>query len=407
MGKRAARVFRWLTLAWATIIFMGVGFRVLADCSRFGLPFTDLGSVSGFCAAIAEAYYTGITNGTSPTTFSPSANVTRTQAAAFATRTLDAALARGSRRAALGQWWTTTPHYDVSLGLTSVGTRPSSLASDGADVWVTSQDSGRISRVRASDGTLLETWTGATVPTNGIRVAMGRVFVIGGINIPGTLSMIDPTQSAGAVTDVATVGKTPTDIAFDGNNLWTANFGGHSVSIVSPGSWSVSTVSVGTTLAGLAVNALVFDGTNMWVTVYDVASLAGSVLRLDSAGGVLQTITVGNAPSHPVFDGANLWVPNESDDSLSVVRASDGVVLKTFSAANGDQNGLSSPTWAAFDGENVLVTDPSGHGISLFRATDLAPLGFFSMAGHNPSSACSDGQNFWVTLITTDAVGRY
>lgn len=113
--------------AWAAIFFLGAGFRILADCASFRLPFTDLGSETTFCAAIAEAYYTGITAGTSATTFSPNDNLTRAQAAAFAARTLDAALTRGSRRAALGQWWTTTPHYDAGLGLTTIDRKSSPL----------------------------------------------------------------------------------------------------------------------------------------------------------------------------------------------------------------------------------------------------------------------------------------
>src|SRR6185369_8657775 len=110
----------WVVSAWAAVFFVGAGYRVLADCSAFGLPFTDLGTTS-FCAQIAEAYYTGLSNGTSATAYSPSATVSREQMAAFVTRTLDQSLLRGSRRAALNQWWNSSPHYDQSLGLTTVG----------------------------------------------------------------------------------------------------------------------------------------------------------------------------------------------------------------------------------------------------------------------------------------------
>ena len=106
-----SRFFQLITIAWALVLFIGAGVRAMADCSSFALPFTDLGNEATFCAAIAEAYYTGITAGTSATTFSPQDVMTRSQGAAFATRSLDASLARGSRRAALGQWWTTAPHY--------------------------------------------------------------------------------------------------------------------------------------------------------------------------------------------------------------------------------------------------------------------------------------------------------
>src|SRR5580765_6117086 len=67
------------------------------------LPFTDVAG-NGFFCQIAEAYFSGLTNGTTATTYSPSANVPREQMAAFITRTQDSALRRGSRKAALGQW---------------------------------------------------------------------------------------------------------------------------------------------------------------------------------------------------------------------------------------------------------------------------------------------------------------
>jgi len=400
MGKRTARVFRWLTLAWGTVIFVGAGFRVLADCSSFGLPFTDLGSVSGFCAAIAEAYYTGITNGTSATTFSPNANVTRVQAAAFATRTLDAALTRGSRRAALGQWWNSAPHFDQGFGLTTVGSHPELLQSDGTDVWVANTVSGTVSRVSESDGRLLDTWTGATDAT-GVLVAMGRVFVTGSNIDTNNLYMIDPSQTAGTVTTVTTgVGNGPWGIVFDGNNIWTANTGG-SVSIITPGTWSVTTVTTGFSHP----IGILFDGTNAWVTDQGDDTLK----KLNADGSIAQSVTVGSSPRFPVFDGHNVWVPNCFDSSLTVVRGSDGAVLKTFSAGNGNQNGLNLPIMAAFDGQRVLVTNiNNGGGVSLFKATDLSPIGAFTTPGvSGPFGSCSDAVNFWVSFAGSGEIGRF
>src|SRR6516164_9990596 len=84
--------------------------RLPADTGMCGgamttVPFTDVMGNLFFCQ-IAEAFFSGLTNGTSATTYSPSDNVPRDQMAAFTTRTQDSALRRGSRRAALGQWAT-------------------------------------------------------------------------------------------------------------------------------------------------------------------------------------------------------------------------------------------------------------------------------------------------------------
>src|ERR1700675_4426975 len=72
----------------------------------YPFPYTDVASVTDpFCPGIMEAYVTGVSKGTSPTTFSPNNTVTRVQMTTFLQRSLDQGLARSSRRAALNQWW--------------------------------------------------------------------------------------------------------------------------------------------------------------------------------------------------------------------------------------------------------------------------------------------------------------
>jgi len=366
----------------------GATSALLAVCG----PFTD---VSGpFCPFILQIYYLGITAGTSPTTYSPDDPVTRAQAAVFIARSFDQSVKRSSRRAALDQWW--TPQNAQSLGLTTVGTLPLLVKSDGADLWVANLITGTVSRVRASDGKLLETWTGASSAT-GVLVAMGRVFVTGQ-TFPGSLYMIDPTQAAGAVTTVvSSLGASPLEMAFDGSRIWTANQNG-SVSIVTPGPtlpWAVTTIMTGfSTPVGI-----LYDGTNIWVTNHG----PGTLLKLDSNGSILQTVTVGMMPDFPSFDGTNIWVPNAGSNSVTVVRASTGAVLATLTG-----NGLNTPYATAFDGERILVTNQNGSSVSLWKAADLMPLGSFSTGpGTNPFGACSDGLNFWITLPGTGQLARF
>jgi hypothetical protein len=234
--------------------------RIQADSGSCGgatitLPFTDVMGNPFFCL-IAEAYFSGLTVGTSATTYGPTQNVTREQMAAFITRTLDQSLRRGSQRAALDQYWTPTSADDI--GLTTVGNRPQLVKSDGADLWVPNNGSNTVSRVRASDGKLLETWTGATAAIS-VLAAKGRIFVAGN-TIPGSLYQIDPTQSVSPVTTLTTaLGGAPRGIAFDGARIWTANEGA-SVSIVTLAPFGVNNVTAGFTL----LFGIVFDGTNMW-----------------------------------------------------------------------------------------------------------------------------------------------
>jgi hypothetical protein len=394
---------RGLVLGLLAIGAVGAGSvsRVVQDSCG---PFTDVSPV--FCPYVLEVYYTGISAGTSATTFSPNAALTRGQGAVFAAKGLDQALARSSRRAALNQSWTTAPHWDIGLGLTTVGAEPSLLQSDGTDLWVPNFADGTVTRVRASDGRVLETWTGAT-NAYGALCAMGRVFVTNDTTAsetPGSLYMIDPTQPAGDVTVVASpLGVTPLGIAFDGSRIWTANYAGGgptvgSVSIVTPGPtipWSVTTVTTGFHNPW----DIVFDGTSMWVADQGDNTLK----KLDGDGAIVGTVPIGGAPGHPVFDGANLWVPDNTNSVIVVVRASTGAVMATVSG-----NGLNQPLVAAFDGQRVLVTNPNVATISLFRAADLSPLGTFSTGSNSlPYGVASDGVQFWVSLANAGKVARY
>jgi hypothetical protein len=314
--------------------------------------------------------------------------------AAFLSRTVDALAVRGGRRAAAGSF--SELAAAASLGLTTVAAGPNLVRSDGADLWVAAGTAGAVSRVRASDGKLLETWTGAPA-AYGVLVALGRVLVTGSAS-PGVLYRIDPGQAAGAATAVASnLGNGAGAIAFDGARLWTANQGG-SVSIVTPQAsipWTVTTVASG--FAGPA--GVLFDGANVWVA----DSAAGKLFRLDPAGAILQTVTAGTEPRFPIFDGANVWVPNRASGSVTVVRASSGAVLATLTG-----NGLGSPNAAAFDGSRVLVVGQTGDTFSLWKAADLSPIGFFLAApGSGPLAACSDGISFWIALHSSNQLARF
>jgi hypothetical protein len=391
---------RFLAIPVLAVASLGLGgaTSILATCG----PFTDTAN-DGFCPAVLEIFTLGITTGTTPTTFNPSGNVTRLQMAAFLSRSVDGVLARSSRRTLAGSFW--TPQGPANLGLTTIGTDPRIVVSDGSDLWVSHYLPGTVSRVRASDGKLLEVWTGAT---NGYALlsAMGRIFIAGDTS-PGNLYRIDPSQPAGAVTLVASgLGPYPNGMAYDGSRIWTGIAGGAGgVSIVTPGAsipWTVTTVTTGSGGDIGGVEGMLYDGGNIWTTSADFL-----LQKLDSAGTVVQAVGVGNYPQYPVFDGTNIWVPNSdlAFPSVSVVRASTGVTLATLTG-NGLENG--SPYTAAFDGQRILVTTNGGNRLSLWKAADLTPLGSVSTgASTAPYGACSDGINFWITLGLGQRLARF
>jgi hypothetical protein len=394
---KAVRPGRSLFLMGAVLVAAlagGAGGTLLGLCG----PFTDVSDVT-FCPFVLEIFTLGITTGTSPTTYDPTGTVSRLQMAAFLSRTVDGVLKRGGRRAALNQYWPT--EANASLALTTVGWGPQFAVSDGDDIWVSNLFDDSVSRVHGRDGRLLQTWTGATGPV-GVLVAMGRVFVTG-FAPSSSLYRIDPGQPPGAVTAVATnLGGGSLGIAYDGSRIWTANNNG-TISIAVPSStipWTVTTVAGGSNLYGA-----LFDGSNIWVTDGPEGDF-GKALKLNAAGAVLQTVTVGQGGgSYPVFDGTNIWVPNSASGTITVLRASNGAILTTLTG-----NGMNSPSAAAFDGQRVLVTNVAAgaHSVSLWKAADLTPLGSFDTgAGTGPNHACSDGINFWITLQSSNQLARF
>src|SRR5947207_13135002 len=159
--RKQSTTRRAITLVALLAAMIGLSTRMRADVQTAGtcsgasvtVPFTDVQNSNPFFCSIAEAYFSGLTNGTSATTYSPSDPVPREQMAAFITRTLDQSLKRGSQRAALGQWW--TQHYVAPSAVAQIGGSPRAVRSDGQDIWIPGNGA-EVSRVRASDGKILD-----------------------------------------------------------------------------------------------------------------------------------------------------------------------------------------------------------------------------------------------------------
>jgi DNA-binding beta-propeller fold protein YncE len=364
---------------------------------NYPFPYTDVSGVgTAFCPGIMEAYVTGVSKGTTPTTFSPNNTVTRVQMTTFLQRSLDQGLARTSRRAALNQWWT-TQDFNATLTI-DIGVSPYSCAADGENIW-TAASAGAVAEVQGSTGIVLGTWSGAASSV-GTLVAGGRVYLAGETS-PGNLYVIDPTQVPGSVgMGASTLGDNPVGIAFDGTHVWTANCGG-SVSIITPQAsfpYPVTNVTTGFNTP----YGILYDGAHIWVTDQG----AGTLLELDPGGAILRTVTVGTVPGFPVFDGTNIWVPNQVGNSITVVQASTGSVVATIGADV--NNHLSFPTTASFDGERILVTNQGGNTVTLFKAADLSFIANVTTgASTQPFGACSDGVNFWITLLASDKLVRF
>jgi sugar lactone lactonase YvrE len=414
MENKIRQIEKRATLLLSAVLALAlVSTQMRADTGTCGgasitLPFTDVPSSNIFFCSIASAYFSGLTAGTSATTYSPSVDVPREQMAAFISRTHDSAIRRSTQRAAAQQWWRPS-NVSVLRSTSFTSTSPLDLrniAWDGADLWVADNSIHNVHRVRASDGRVLSSYFAADLNPHDIIVAAGYVFVtsLEGSN-PGRVYRIDPQISpldSGWLTLITdNTGPNPVGITFDGQRIWTANsLGGGSITRI-----VLSTGIEATFTSGLITPAdILWDGENLWVADQG----ADNVKRVDpTTGTVLEFVPAGNGPSKLLFDGTNLWVSNTLSDSITVIRAVGGLRGTVLDTITG--NGLDAPLGMAFDGERVLVTNNTSLGsVSLFKATDLTPLGnLFTGVNSNPVAACSDGLNFWIVRQGLDDIARF
>ena len=139
---------------------------------------------------------------------------------------------------------------------------------------------------------------------------------------------------------------------------------------------------------------VVYDGANIWVA----NSGDNTVTKLRASDGMLLgTFSVGDTPQEMAFDGANIWVANFFSDNITKLRASDGVVLGTF-------NGGARPDGMAFDGANIWVANYGQSTVSKLRASDGTLLGTFDIGGTYPQLVAIGAGKAWVTIVLENTV---
>ena len=370
-----AILFLFAAAAGRLILFPAPPVSAQVACA--GIPFTDV-TDTVFCAVIRTAYFTGLTSGTSATTFSPVDSVNREQSAAFASRALTGGAIRANRRAALNFFWTPVSGAVIA----TIGTSPTGVASDGQDLWIADGGSQRLYRV-SHTGAVLSIWTGLSGAAD-VVVTSGRIIVTG---TNSNIYAIDPSQSGAAA---SATGSSPfvggVGTAYDGQKIWRPSATATTLSLIN---------SDGTYLAEYGpvpapVRGVFCDGTYVWIVGGD-----GTLRRVQPFSFAASDLALGSAFSsavHMAFDGTNLWIPDPDTNQVFVVRPASQTVIGNVSG-----NGLSGPNAVAFDGIRMVVTNKTGGSVSLFQAVDLTPLGSIALpSGAVPAQVASDGVNFFV-----------
>ncbi|MBK9990997.1 MAG: hypothetical protein IPP19_09750 [Verrucomicrobia bacterium] len=124
----------------------------------------------------------------------------------------------------------------IVTGVFATGANPAGIAFDGANIWVANSSDGTVTKLRASNGANLGTFTSG--------------------------------------------GTGPGGIAFDGTNIWVANYNSGSVAKLRTSDGAL--MSGGAFLTGEAARAVAFDGANIWVANFSSRKTAslGSISKL-------------------------------------------------------------------------------------------------------------------------------
>lgn len=265
------------------------------------------------------------------------------------------------------------------------------LTFDGVNMWVTNYSSDTITKLRASDGASLGTYSvGGNNP---------NASVFDGENIWVTCNNLIVTKLRASNGElIGTFGPfsgTPGYPVFDGANIWVA-----AGSVITKLRATDGAILGNFNLGVFAITGLAFDGANIWVSNFS----DGTITKLRASDGfVIGTFTVGEIAGNLAFDGENIWVVNRGNGNcVTKVRASDGVIMGTFSTGWTGYHGI------AFDGANVWVSNPQPNSLSntvphivKLRASDGFNLGIFTIpgvVGESPGTGVAfDGTNIWVT----------
>jgi YVTN family beta-propeller protein len=152
----------------------------------------------------------------------------------------------------------------------------------------------------------------------GGAVAAAVVLLTGGASanpVPGVNSVgrIDPETDRFHGHPIP-VGATPTNIVADGDTLWVTNYDDKTISKIDSAGHVVATPSIGGTPTGIT-----FADDSVWVA-------AGLGLQSGAPASVVEVDAVDNQLSPPIqlssgltgiaFDGVSIWVANENEDSL-------------------------------------------------------------------------------------------
>jgi YVTN family beta-propeller protein len=206
---------------------------------------------------------------------------------------------------------------------------------------------------------------------------------------------------AGAQTQLSSrvrVGEGPEAVVFDGTNLWVSNEFDNTVTRMSRTGGVLSTHRVGRRPLGLAT-----DGRNVWVANY----LDGTVSQLSvDSGSVIATYSVGAGPVAVTHHRGSVWVANRDDNTVTRLDAATGQLQATVKVGR-RPSGIAAGDVAVAGGTAhfVWVANSRGGTVSRIRQGDNVLAGTFPV-GDGPFGLAFDGATVWVSNYFSQNVTR-
>ncbi len=267
----------------------------------------------------------------------------------------------------------------------AVGNGPASVCFDGTNVWTSNFSNNNVTKVLASTGAIVGTYTVGTHP-QGICFDGTNIWVANSF----TNNVTKLLASSGALVGTYAVSGGPYGICYDGTNIWVTNTATTTVTkLVASTGALVGTYSTGSIASN--PRRVCFDGTNIWVTRY-----SGNVSKLlASNGSLIGTYPVGSAPEGVCFDGTNIWVANSGVFTVTKLLASTGALIGTYPVSS-----VYTPLHLCFDGMYIWVAT-GGSYVKLLANTGALLQTYSTTGSQQPlSGICFDGSNIWVTGFT-------
>ncbi len=312
---------------------------------------------------------------------------------AFHTDSLAIINGPNSKQIALLRWYNalnSNANFEASGGAGTVVA--TGIAFDGTDMWVSSFGGGQsiLDVFKTSTGEIPYTVNlftinqGLSFPNalayDGKRMWVAcrnshKVYILEG----STGSLI----TGGEIT----VGTQPVYLAFDGKQMWVSNNGSSTLNVINVNTLALQTLS-GNNLEN--PYGLAFDGSRMWVvnrygTKADVYATSSNTHVMGPSQGA-NSLDI-------AFDGVNMWITNFLQNQITILRASDGALMKTLTTSDGVGD---KPTYLAFDGRHMWVTNESDNTVSIFRVSDFTHVEDVNV-GTGPQRIAFDGANVWIT----------